>query len=92
MIIDDEVLKTIEECEELAPLHNPPNVIGIKACNEILHGVPQVAVFDTAFHQTMPKKHISMRFHMSIMRSISYVNTVSTARPTNMFQNVQLFF
>jgi acetate kinase len=56
VIIDDEVLKTIEECEELAPLHNPPNVIGIKACNEILHGVPQVAVFDTAFHQTMPKK------------------------------------
>ena len=56
VIIDDEVLKTIEECEELAPLHNPPNIIGIKACNEILHGVPQVAVFDTAFHQTMPKK------------------------------------
>lgn len=56
VIINDEVLKTIEECEELAPLHNPPNVIGIKACNEILHGVPQVAVFDTAFHQTMPKK------------------------------------
>jgi len=49
-------VKTIEECEELAPLHNPPNVTGIKACTEILKGVPQVAVFDTAFHQTMPKK------------------------------------
>lgn len=56
VIIDDEVVKTIEECEELAPLHNPPNVTGIKACTEILKGVPQVAVFDTAFHQTMPKK------------------------------------
>lgn len=56
VIIDDEVLKTIEECGELAPLHNPPNVTGIKACSEILKGVPQVAVFDTAFHQTMPKK------------------------------------
>lgn len=56
VVIDDEVLKTIEECGELAPLHNPPNVIGIKACKEILKDVPQVAVFDTAFHQTMPKK------------------------------------
>lgn len=56
VVIDDEVLKTIEECSELAPLHNPPNVTGIKACTEILKGVPQVAVFDTAFHQTMPKK------------------------------------
>ncbi|NLW02806.1 MAG: acetate kinase [Clostridiaceae bacterium] len=56
VIIDDEVIKTIEECEELAPLHNPPNITGIKACSKILEGVPQVAVFDTAFHQTMPKK------------------------------------
>ena len=56
VVINDEVLKTIEECEELAPLHNPPNVTGIKACTEIMKGVPQVAVFDTAFHQTMPKK------------------------------------
>jgi acetate kinase (EC 2.7.2.1) len=56
VLIDDKVLKTIEECGELAPLHNPPNVTGIRACSEILKGVPQVAVFDTAFHQTMPKK------------------------------------
>lgn len=56
VVINDEVLKTIEECNELAPLHNPANLIGINACAEIMPGIPQVAVFDTAFHQTMPKK------------------------------------
>ncbi len=56
VIIDDDVMKTIEECVELAPLHNPPNITGIKACQQILENIPQVAVFDTAFHQTMPKK------------------------------------
>ncbi|MFZ5626210.1 MAG: acetate/propionate family kinase [Bacillota bacterium] len=55
-VIDAEVLKAIEECVELAPLHNPPNIIGIKACQALLPGIPQVAVFDTAFHQTMPPK------------------------------------
>ena len=54
VVIDDEVKRVIEECIELAPLHNPPNIIGIKACEEAMPGVPQVAVFDTAFHQTMP--------------------------------------
>ncbi len=54
VIIDDEVMKTIEECAELAPIHNPPNITGIRACQEIMPGVPQVAVFDTAFHQTIP--------------------------------------
>ena len=52
--INDEVLKAIEECNDLAPLHNPANLIGINACTSIMPGVPQVAVFDTAFHQTMP--------------------------------------
>jgi len=56
VLIDDEVEKTIEECIELAPLHNPPNLLGIRSCKRLLPGVPQVAVFDTAFHQTMPKK------------------------------------
>ena len=55
-IITDEVIKVIEECNELAPLHNPANLIGINVCRELMPGVPQVAVFDTAFHQTMPKK------------------------------------
>lgn len=55
-IITDEVMKAIEECNELAPLHNPANLIGINACKELMPGVPMVAVFDTAFHQTMPEK------------------------------------
>lgn len=54
VIIDEEVKKAIDECSELAPLHNPPNLIGIEACEKAMPNVPQVAVFDTAFHQTMP--------------------------------------
>lgn len=56
VLIDDEVMKYIEECVNLAPIHNPPNIIGIKACLELMPNTPMVAVFDTAFHQTMPEK------------------------------------
>ena len=56
VVITDEVVKAIEECNDLAPLHNPANLIGINSCKEIMPNVPMVAVFDTAFHQTMPKK------------------------------------
>jgi acetate kinase len=49
-------MAAIEECNDLAPLHNPANLIGINACKELMPGVPMVAVFDTAFHQTMPEK------------------------------------
>ena len=56
VVITDEVMAAIEECNPLAPLHNPANIIGIKACQEKMPGVPMVAVFDTAFHQTMPAK------------------------------------
>ncbi|MDO5695152.1 MAG: acetate kinase [Eubacteriales bacterium] len=56
IVIDDEVLKGIEACNDLAPLHNPANLIGINACRALMPGVPMVAVFDTAFHQTMPQK------------------------------------
>ncbi len=56
VVINGEVLKAIEECNDLAPLHNPANLIGINACAELMPGVPMVAVFDTAFHQTMPEK------------------------------------
>ena len=56
VVITDEVMAAIEECNPLAPLHNPANIIGIKACQEKMPGVPMVAVFDTAFHQTMPPK------------------------------------
>lgn len=55
-VITDEMLKTVEECNELAPLHNPANLIGINACKDLMPGVPMVGVFDTAFHQTMPEK------------------------------------
>ena len=56
VIVDDEVKKVIRECFELAPLHNPPNLSGIEACEKIFPGVPNVGIFDTAFHQTMPPK------------------------------------
>ncbi len=56
VVIDDEVLESIKECSSLAPLHNPPNIIGIEACRELMPNTPMVAVFDTAFHQTMPKE------------------------------------
>ncbi len=55
-VLTPEVLKAIEECNDLAPLHNPANLIGIDACKELMPDVPMVGVFDTAFHQTMPKK------------------------------------
>ena len=55
-VITDEMLAKVEECNELAPLHNPANIIGINACRELMPGVPMVGVFDTAFHQTMPQK------------------------------------
>ena len=56
VLITDEVLKAIEDCIPLAPLHNPANLTGIRACQKVMPGVPMVAVFDTAFHQTMPPK------------------------------------
>ncbi len=56
VIIDEEVIKAIEEVSDLAPLHNPANLIGIRACQKSMPGVPMVAVFDTAFHQTMPEE------------------------------------
>lgn len=56
VIIDDEVMKDLEEFAVLAPLHNPPNITGINACKELMPDTTMVAVFDTAFHQTMPEK------------------------------------
>lgn len=55
-VITEEMIKAVEECNDLAPLHNPANLIGIRVCAELMPGVPQVGVFDTAFHQTMPAK------------------------------------
>ena len=56
VIITDEVIQSIKDCIILAPLHNPPNITGIEACQELMPNTPMVAVFDTAFHQTMPKE------------------------------------
>lgn len=56
VVITEEVMKAIEECNDLAPLHNPANLIGINACQKLMPGTPMVSVFDTAFHQTMPEE------------------------------------
>ena len=56
VVISDEMIEAVKECTELAPLHNPANLTGIQVCQELMPGVPMVAVFDTAFHQTMPPK------------------------------------
>lgn len=56
VIITEETIRAIEECSDLAPLHNPANLIGVNSCKEIMGDIPMVAVFDTAFHQTMPEK------------------------------------
>ncbi len=56
VLVTEEVIAEIEECNDLAPLHNPANILGIRACQEVMPKVPNVAVFDTAFHQTMPAK------------------------------------
>lgn len=56
VVITEEVKKAVEECNDLAPLHNPANLIGVNACQKLMPNTPMVAVFDTAFHQTMPEK------------------------------------
>lgn len=55
VLLTDEIMDALKECIELAPLHNPPNILGIEVCNELMPEVPQVGVFDTAFHQTIPE-------------------------------------
>ncbi len=55
-VITEEMLKAVEECNDLAPLHNPANLIGVAACKKVMPNTPMVGVFDTAFHQTMPEK------------------------------------
>ena len=55
-MITEEVKKAVEECNDLAPLHNPANLIGVAACEKLMPNTPMVGVFDTAFHQTMPEK------------------------------------
>ena len=56
VLLNDDVMDALNEFIELAPLHNPPNILGIKVCQELLPGIPQVGVFDTAFHQSIPEQ------------------------------------
>ena len=73
-----------EECIPLAPLHNPANITGIEACKEVMPNTPMVAVFDTAFHQTMPAKaYIYAVPYASTMRTTRSAATASTAPPTS---------
>ena len=55
-LINEDVIKAVEECSDLAPLHNPANLIGVRACQELMPDTPMAGVFDTAFHQTMPQE------------------------------------
>lgn len=57
VVINNEVIEKVKECSSLAPLHNPAGILGIEACQRLMPGTPMVGVFDTAFHQTMPKEH-----------------------------------
>ena len=66
VILTDEVLKTFEECSDLAPLHNPANLKGVNAVKELMPGLPQVGVFDTAFHQTMPLRVVREVWYPSL--------------------------
>ena len=77
-IIDDACIKAIEDCIPLGPLHNPANLMGIRACQAVMPGKPQVAVFDTAFHMTMPPRHIVTPFLQSITKMTIFVVMAST--------------
>ena len=63
VIINDDVVKVLEECSDLAPLHNPACILGINACKEVMPGKPMVGVFDTAFHQTIPEERYIYPIH-----------------------------
>ena len=85
-VIDENVISVIEECCDLGPLHNPANLMGIRACMELMPGKPNVAVFDTAFHQTMPPKAYRYgQSRQSSMRNMRFVNMVSTEHPTVLY-------
>ena len=79
IVVNEDVKRVIRECFDLGPLHNPANLIGIEACEAAMPGVPQVAVFDTAFGQSMPKKAY---LYASIMKSMAFVVMASTEQAT----------
>ena len=83
VVITDEVMAAIEECNPLAPLHNPANIIGIKACQELMPNTPMVAVFDTAFHQTMPPVAYTYALPYEYYEQDKCAATASTAPATS---------
>lgn len=86
VLVTDDVIKKIEELAPLAPLHNPAHIQGINACTKVFgKDVPQVVVFDTAFHQTMPERLICLLFHINTMKSTVSAVTVSTVLLTVMY-------
>ena len=84
-ILTDEVYKAIEECCELAPLHNPAHLMGIDACKKLMPNTPMVCVFETAFHQTMRKRLIFTVCRSNTTKSIKYDATASTEQATAMY-------
>ena len=82
-LITDEVIETIRELSPLAPLHNPAGILGIEAARKVFGNIPMVAVFDTAFHSTMPPRLICTPFRMSTTRSTACAATASTAPATS---------
>ena len=85
VLITDEVIEMLNECIELAPLHNPPNLKGIYAIQELMPNTPQVGVFDTAFHQTMPIMPTCMGYPTLCMRSMAFVVMVSMELAIDMY-------
>ena len=84
-VITDEAMKAIEECNDLAPLHNPANLIGIRACQELMPNVPMVAVFDTAFHQTMPEEAYLYGLPYEYYEKYKVRRYASTEHPTALY-------
>ncbi|GAA3320507.1 hypothetical protein GCM10020331_031790 [Ectobacillus funiculus] len=89
ILLTEEILQEIEELNDLAPLHNPANIVGIRAFQEVLPNVPAVAVFDTAFHQTMPEESFFYTVYRMIIikKSTASVSMAFTVHPINMLQN-----
>lgn len=90
VIIDEDVMNKIEELAEYAPLHNPANLMGIKAFKHLLPEIISVAVFDTAFHSTMPKVITYTAYQKNFMKNLALVNMVHTEQVINTLLNVRL--
>ena len=88
VLLTPEVLEAFTACNDLAPLHNPANLKGVNAVSALLPSIPQVGVFDTAFHQTMPDYAYMYALPTRCMKNTASAVTASMARPTVMYPNV----